>query len=104
MGLLTLALGFASIRYYYYFLPVEIALMLGGTILFLIVYFSIYKLKNNLVGITFKEDKSLSPMAFDLVKAILINANVHANSPTFEQSPMEFGGGEYSGGGSGGSY
>ena len=104
IGLLTLALGFASIRYYYYFLPVEIALMLGGTILFVIVYFSINKLKNNRVGITFKEDKSLNPMAFDVVKAILINANVNANTPTSEESPMEFGGGEFSGGGSGSNF
>lgn len=104
MGLLTLALGFATIRYYYSVLSIEIALMLGGSILFAIVYFSINKLKNKPDGITFKEDKSLNPMAFDVVKAILINANVNTNTPTSEPSPMEFGGGEFSGGGSGGSF
>lgn len=104
IGILTLALGFVTIRYYYSILPVEIALILGGSILFLIVYFSINKLKKSAVGITFKEDKSINPIAFDVVKAILINANVNTDAPTSEQSPMEFGGGEFSGGGSGGNF
>ena len=78
--------------------------MAVGVLLFGIVYFCIHKLKNKVDGITFKEDKSLNPMAFDVVKAILINANVNVNSPTSEQSPMEFGGGGFSGGGSGGDF
>lgn len=104
IGLLTFAAGYATIRNYYYIVEPEIELMAVGLLLFGIVYFCILKLKNKVEGITFKEDKSLNPMAFDVVKAILINANVNASSPTSEQSPMEFGGGEYSGGGSGGSF
>lgn len=104
MGLVALAFGFASIRYYYHFLPIEVALMVGGSMLFGIVYFSIIKFKNSLSGITFKEDKRLSPTAFDAVKAILVNANVNTEPIITEQSPMEFGGGEFSGGGSGGSF
>ncbi|HQA73802.1 hypothetical protein [Flavobacterium sp.] len=104
IGLLSLALGFATIRYYYSILPIEYALLLGGSILFAMVYFSIKKVQNNTVGITFKEDKSLNPMAFDLVKAILINANVHSEITTTNESPMEFGGGGFSGGGSGGNF
>ena len=104
IGLLTFAAGYATIRNYYYIVEVEIELMVGGLLLFGIVYFCIAKLKNKRVGITFKEDKSLNPMAFYVVKAILINANVNTNAPTSEQSPMEFGGGGYSGGGSGGDF
>jgi hypothetical protein len=85
-------------------LPIEYALLLGGSILFAMVYFSIKKVQNNTVGITFKEDKSLNPMAFDLVKAILINANVHSEITTTNESPMEFGGGGFSGGGSSGNF
>ena len=104
MGLVTLSLAFASIRYYYYFLPVEVALMVGGSILFAMVYFSIRKFKDSVVGITFKEDKSLNPMAFAAVQALLVNANVNTQTVSSEQAPMEFGGGEFSGSGSGGSY
>ena len=68
------------------------------------VYFSIKKVQNNTVGITFKEDKSLNPMAFDLVKAILINANVTTTTITTNESPMDFGGGGFSGGGADGSF
>ncbi|CAM4170315.1 hypothetical protein FLAN108750_13795 [Flavobacterium antarcticum] len=104
MGLLAFAAGYATIRNYYYIVEPEIELMAVGLLLFGIVYFCINKLKNKADGITFKEDKSLNPMAFDVVKAILINANVNVNSPTSEQSPMEFGGGGFSGGGSGGDF
>lgn len=104
IGLLSLALGFSTIRYYYAILPIEVALLLGGSILFAIVYLSIKKIKNNTAGITFNEDKNLNPMAFDVVKALLINANVHATISTTNDSPMEFGGGGYSGGGSEGSF
>jgi hypothetical protein len=104
MGLLTFAAGYATIRNYYYIVEAEIELMAVGALLFGIVYFCIHKLKNKEDGITFKEDKSINPMAFDVVKAILINANVNANSPASEQSPMEFGGGGFSGGGSGGDF
>lgn len=104
IGLLTLTLGFATIRYYYSILPVEIALLLGGSILFVIVYFSIRKTRNNTVGITFNEDKNLNPMAFDVIKTILINANVHTTMPSNNESPMEFGGGGFSGGGADGSF
>ena len=104
IGLLSLALGFATIRYYYAILPIEVALLLGGSILFAVVYFSIRKTRNNTVGITFNEDKNLNPMAFDVIKTILVNANVHTTITTTTESPMEFGGGGFSGGGADGSF
>ena len=104
IGLLSLALGFATIRYYYAILPIEVALLLGGTILFTIVYLSIRKIRNNTVGITFNEDKNLNPMAFDVVKALLVNANVQTTITSTTESPMEFGGGGFSGGGADGNF
>ena len=104
IGLLALALGFATIRYYHAILPLEIALISGGSILFVIVYFSIKKIKDKTTGITFNEDKNLNPMAFDVVKNLLININVNQTVTTNEDSPMEFGGGGFSGGGSGGNF
>jgi hypothetical protein len=100
IGLLSLALGFTTIRYYYAFLPIEMALILGGSILFIVVYFSIKKIKDKTAGITFNEDKNLTPMAFDVVKNLLINSTVNATVTTAQESPMEFGGGGFSGGGS----
>jgi len=104
IGLVTLALSFATIRFYYSILPVEYALLLGGSILFVMVYFSIKKVQTNTAGITFKEEKNLNPMAFDLVKALLINAAVTNNISISTQSPMEFGDGGFSGGGAGGNF
>lgn len=104
MGLLTFAAGYATIRNYYYIVEPEIELMVVGLLLFGIVYFCIHKLQNKADGITFKEDKSINPMTFDVVKAILVNANVNTDTPTSEQSPIEFGGGGFSGGGSGGNF
>ena len=43
-------------------------------------------------------------MAFDVVKNLLININVNQTVTTNEDSPMEFGGGGFSGGGSGGNF
>lgn len=104
IGLLTLALGFATIRYYHSFLLIEYALLLGGSLLFVAVYFSIKKIRDNTIGINFSEDKNLNPMAFEAVKHLLVNANVNNAIPSANESPMAFGGGEYSGGGAGGSF
>ncbi|MBF6658319.1 hypothetical protein C3B49_08410 [Flavobacterium columnare] len=101
IGLLTLGLSFATIRYYHDYLPMEYALLLAGGILFAIVYFFIQKIKNNTIGITFKEDKSINPKAFDLIKVILVNAQVNTTVDTIQKDPVEFGGGGFSGGGSG---
>jgi hypothetical protein len=76
--------------------------MMGGIILFAIVYYAINKLENRCIGMSFKEDKSFISMTFDAMKAILINANVEATSTSAEKAPMEFAGSEFSGCGSGG--
>ncbi len=104
IGLISLAIGFSTIRYYYAILPIEVALLLGGSILFAIVYLSIRKIRNNTTGITFNEDKNLNPLAFDAIKLLLINANVNSTISVTNDSTMEFGGGGFSGGGSEGSF
>ncbi|MGV9002592.1 hypothetical protein [Flavobacterium sp.] len=104
IGCITFALSFATIRYYHAILAIEVAFILGGSILFSIVYLLIRKIRNNTSGITFNEDKNLNPMAFDVVKAILINANVNTTTISANESPMEFGGGGFSGGGGGGNF
>ena len=98
------ALSIMSIRYYYSFLAPEYALVLAGILLFLIAYFVILKTKNNTKGFTFLPDKNISPMAFEVFKNVLLLNQIKTQTTVKQESTMEFGGGGFSGGGSGESY
>ena len=102
-----LAIGFSiyTIRFYYSVLPIEVALTLGGVVLFAIAYFSIKKLKEKESGLTFKPDRINNSNAFLNAEALIV-ASTFGMKPAVkpESSPMEFGGGGYSGGGSEGSF
>lgn len=105
IAVLCVALSIFTIRYYYSLFPIEIAITLGGFLLFIIAYFSIQKLKNKTSGITFEVDKLTH-------KKDLINAEALVAVATFgikpetkiEESPIKFGGGDYSGGGASGNF
>lgn len=105
IAVLCVALSIFTIRYYYSVFPIEIAITLGGFLLFIIAYFSIQKLKNKTSGITFEVDKLTH-------KKDLINAEALVAVATFgikpetkiEESPIKFGGGDYSGGGASGNF
>ncbi|NRT15823.1 hypothetical protein HNP99_002183 [Flavobacterium sp. 28A] len=104
IGLLSLCFSVFTIRYYYSVLPVEIALTIGGAVLFATTLFTILKLKNKETGITFQPDRFTKTNAF-LNADILITSQIGGLKPEVTtQSPMEFGGGDFSGGGSGGSF
>lgn len=102
-----LAIGFSiyTIRFYHLVLPIEVALTLGGVVLFAVAYFSIRKLKDNESGLTFKPDRINNSNAF-LNAETLIVASAFGLKPEAkpENSPMDFGGGGFSGGGSEGSF
>ncbi|MCC9020284.1 hypothetical protein [Flavobacterium lipolyticum] len=102
-----LAVGFSiyTIRFYYSVLPIEIALTIGGIVLFAIAYFSIKKLKDKESGLTFKPDRLNSSNPF-LNMETLIVASAFGVKPEAkpEDSPMDFGGGGFSGGGSEGTF
>ncbi|MFD2939320.1 hypothetical protein [Flavobacterium notoginsengisoli] len=102
-----LAIGFSiyTIRFYYAVLPVEVALTLGGLILFAIAYFSIKKLKEKESGLTFKPDRINHSDAILNAEALVV-ASTFGMKPEVkpQDSPMEFGGGGFSGGGSGESF
>ena len=105
LGALSLGFSFFSFRMYHHVLPPEIALTLGGVVLFVIAYFAIKKLKDKEEGITFKANR------FEFSNALL-QLEVVASAAQFgvkpevaaPESPIEFGGGGYSGGGSGGEF
>ena len=102
-----LAIGFSifTIRFYYSVLPIEIALTLGGLVLFAIAYFSIKKLKEAETGLTFKPDRIKNSDAFLNAEALIV-ASAFGMKPEVKpaNSPMDFGGGGFSGGGSEGSF
>lgn len=102
-----LAIGFSiyTVRYYYSVLPIEVALTLGGLVLFVIAYFSIKKLKDNEGGLTFKPDRINNSNAILNAEALII-ASTFGMKPEAKtpDSPMNYGGGGFSGGGSEGTF
>lgn len=99
-GLITLVLGFSSIRYYYSILPLEYVMVIGGIVLFGLAYFSIQKLKNKTKGVTFQPDRDTNN-SFLLNAQVLLTVANAATPPPANSSPMGFGGGGFSGGGAG---
>jgi hypothetical protein len=101
-----LAIGFSiyTIRFYYSVLPIEVALTLGGLVLFAIAYFSIRNLKTKESGLTFKPDRINSSNAFLNAEALIVASTVGLKPEVKSESPMDFGGGGFSGGGSEGTF
>ncbi|WP_348797382.1 hypothetical protein [Flavobacterium adhaerens] len=105
IGFLCLSFSFFSFRNYYHVLPAEFALTLGGLALFAFTYVAIKKTKHNETGITFKADKLTDPNAFANLQ-VLVTATQFGLKPEVpvEDSPIKFGGGGFSGGGSSGDF
>lgn len=105
IGFLAFCFSIFSFRNYHHVLPTEFALTLGGLFLFAFTYFSIKKIKNNATGFTFKPDRFDNSNALLNVETLII-ASTFDLKPAIkaEESPMEFGDGGFSGGGSGGSF
>lgn len=104
IGFLTLGFSFYTIRYYYSLMPVEIALILGGTILFGLTYFFIKKLENKENGLTFKPDRNADTDTLLNAQALIINSQLDLKPAAPIDQKMPFGGGGFSGGGSGSSF
>jgi hypothetical protein len=104
IGLLSLCFSIYTIRFYYALMPIEIALTVGGVLLFAATLFAIRKLKDKEIGITFQADRFTETKA--LISAeILVTSQIGSIKPELTiESPIEFGGGDFSGGGSAGSF
>ncbi len=102
IGFLALCFAFFTFRTYHHVLPPEVTLTIGGLVAFSFAYFSIKKIKNNETGITFLQDR-FSDSNSQLNLETLIIASQFGLKPEIkpEESPMEFGGGGFSGGGAG---
>lgn len=103
IGFLTFGFSIYTIRFYYHILPVEVALLLGGTILFTVAYLAVRKLKDKQTGLTFKADRGSETDILTNLEALVVTTQVDLKS-TESQSNMPFGGGGFSGGGSGESF
>lgn len=104
IGILSLCFSIYTIRFYYALMPIEIVLTLTGAILFVLTLFAIKKLKNKETGITFQPDRFTTTTAFFHAE-ILIASQIGGLKPEVSpESPMDFGGGGFSGGGSEGSF
>ncbi|HJS01753.1 MAG TPA: hypothetical protein VJ780_12545 [Flavobacterium sp.] len=104
IGFLSGGFSIYTIRYYHQILPIEIALILGGLLLFAIAYFSIKKIKDKTSGITFQPDRFINSGDFINAEALILTSQLGLKPETTIESPMEFGGGDFSGGGSSGSF
>ncbi|WP_281225769.1 hypothetical protein [Flavobacterium aquiphilum] len=105
IGFLALCFSVFTYKAYHHILPPEMGLTIGGLVLFAFTYFAIKKTKHNETGITFKPDRFNNPNAFANLQ-VLVAASQFGLKPEVkvEESPMEFGGGGFSGGGSEGTF
>lgn len=104
ISFLAIAFSIYTIRFYYSILPIEVALTLGGLVLFVVAYFSIKKLKEKESGLTFKTDRINHSDALLNAEALVVASTFGMKPEVKTASPMEFGDGGFSGGGSGGSF
>ena len=101
--ILTFAYSIFTIRFYYQLLPIEVALVIGGIVLFIVAYLSIKRLQFCETGLTFKPDRGSDSSLLKNAQALIVSTQV-PNAPAPNQSDMPFGGGGFSGGGAGGGY
>ncbi|WP_269235882.1 hypothetical protein [Flavobacterium flavigenum] len=105
ISFLAIAFSFYSFRFYHSVLPIEVALTLGGIMMFAVAFYFIRKLKTKESGLTFKPDRISNSNAFLHAEALII-ASSFGMKPEAKpaESPMEFDGGGFSGGGSEGTF
>ena len=104
ISFLAIAFSIYTIRFYHSVLPIEVALTLGGAVLFAIAYFSIRKLKEKESVLTFKPDRINHSDSLLNAEALVVASTFGMKPEVKTDSPMEFGGGGFSGGGSEGNF
>lgn len=105
IGFLTLGFSIFTILHYHQIIKNEEALTAGGLALFVLTYFSIKKIKNRETGLTFLPDRFSNSNSQLNLETVIIATQFGLqpeNNP--EESPLKFGDGGFSGGGSGGEF
>jgi uncharacterized membrane protein YgcG len=98
VGLLAIAAGVMTFRYYFHVVPMEVAAIVGGAVLLAFAYFSIQYLKRNKTPFTYEEDGS---KPFYQQAESLIIAQSLGGTTEQEGGKPQFGGGDFGGGGAG---
>ena len=104
IGCITFVLSVATFRYYHSVLPAEWELLVLGLGLFGLVYFVIQKIKTRATGITFQQDRTNDTAMLNNIEALIVNSQELQHAEQNSQSEMPFDGGDFSGGGAGGSF
>lgn len=104
IGCLTIGFTVYTIRYYHHIMPIEISLTIAGILFFVIAYFAIRKLRNKESGLTFLPDRFESSNSLLNIETIASASQFGINTTIQESSPMEFGDGDFSGGGASDSF
>lgn len=100
IGMLTAGFSVFTYRYYFGFLPTEMALTISGILLIVLSGGLIYYLKNEKNGFTYQPDDEREGMNLEaLLMSEVIQSKVPQQGDTFR-----FGGGDTGGGGAGGNY
>jgi hypothetical protein len=106
LGVLLVAAGVLSIKYYHSVLPIETALILSGTLLVVVSWLSIRYLKTPRHGITSATDDETSKL--DRISNIAFAAELvtqnQQQAPSAPNNDVNFGGGQFGGGGAGADY
>lgn len=104
IGFLAFVFSIYSIRHYYSFLNLETEITIGGILLFAFAYFAIKKLRGNEMGLSFKPNRFANSNALTNAEIVLTTAQFGIKSQNLDESPMQFGDGDFSGGGSSGNF
>jgi uncharacterized membrane protein YgcG len=101
MGLLAIAAGVGTFRYYFHVVPMEVAAIVGGAVLLAFAYFTIQYLKRHKTPFTYEED---GEKPFYHHAESLIIAQSLGGTPEQDGGKPQFGGGDFGGGGAGSSF
>lgn len=106
IAVICFTLSIYTIRYYHALMPLEVAFLAGGLVLFILAYVSLLKLKGKTSGLSYEADKFQSGEELLNLQALALIEKFGAASapPTQAQSGAEAGGGEFGGAGSGGNF
>lgn len=102
IGLVCVAASILSYRYYFHVLSLEVAAILGGSVLLALSYFSIRYLNKNKTGYTFEQDDDNKSL-FANSEALIIAQSFGHQTPTADDK-LIFGGGDFGGGGASENY
>jgi hypothetical protein len=108
VGMVLVILAVLTYKYYFSLAPPEVSLTVAGALLIAMAYLAIRWLKNPLAqiryGLTYEEDEEGSPSGLLNAEALFIAQTVGPAAPTQPDNTLEFGGGDFGGGGAGGRY